>query len=150
MYNDKDYYNIVNDIVTNKEFLKLKSYKHHGITRYEHVERVSYWSYKVGKKLGLDYTAIARAGLLHDFFLISYQSVNIIDKFKVFFGHPKIALENSKKYFKLNKKEENIILSHMFPATFRLPLSFEAWLVNIIDDVGSICDRFDSIFKKKR
>ena len=142
--------NIVNDILTNEEFNKLKEYKHHGITRYDHVLRVSKWSYNYAKKHKLDYVASARAGLLHDFFLINNQKVNILYRIKVLFIHPRMALENSKKYFELSKKEERIILSHMFPLNLCIPTSREAWLVDIVDDIASIYERISSLFHKKR
>ena len=147
---DKEYLEIVNDILFNEEFNKLKEYKHHGITRYDHVLRVSRWSYNYAKKHKLDYVSCARAGLMHDFFLINNQKVNILYRIKVLFIHPRMALENSKKYFKLNKKEERIILSHMFPLNLTIPTSREAWLVDIVDDIASIYERIYSLFHKKR
>ena len=142
-----EYSEIVKDIINNEEFIKLKDYKHHGLTRYDHVLRVSKWSYKVCKKLKLDYTSAARAGLLHDFFFVNNQRVKLSYRIKVLFIHPKMALENSKKYFKLNKKEERIILSHMFPVGLCIPTSFEGWIVDIVDDVASIYDRIRNVFK---
>ena len=137
----EEYLNIVKDIINNKEFLKLKNYKHHGISRYSHVLRVSRWTYNYCKKHKLDYISATRAALLHDFFFVNNQKVSLLTRIKVLFTHPKLALENSKKYFKLNNKEEKIILSHMFPVGIRMPTSREAWIVNIIDDIASIYER---------
>lgn len=142
-----EYSEIVKDIINNEEFIKLKDYKHHGITRYDHVLRVSKWSYKIAKKWKLDYVSIARAGLLHDFFFVNNQEVKLSYRIKVLFTHPKMALENSKKYFELNKKEERIILSHMFPVGLCIPTSLEGWIVDIVDDVASIYERIKNIFK---
>lgn len=36
---DNDFYYIIEDILNNKEFQKLKEIKHHGITRYNHLLR---------------------------------------------------------------------------------------------------------------
>ena len=69
IYNDYTYTNIINDILENEEFLKIKNYKHHGLSRLEHSLRVSYYSYLITKKLRLNYIETARGGLLHDFFL---------------------------------------------------------------------------------
>ena len=66
---DKAYNYIINNIINNKDFLKIDSCRHHGITRLEHSLRVSYYSYKVSKFLKLDARQTARAGLLHDFFI---------------------------------------------------------------------------------
>ena len=42
---DEQYYNIVSDILSNDEFDKIKKIEHHGITRYEHSLKVSYYAY---------------------------------------------------------------------------------------------------------
>ena len=66
--NDCEYINIVSDILEDKKFMTIKKYKHHGITRFEHSMRVSYYSYLIAKVLGFNYKDTARGGLLHDFF----------------------------------------------------------------------------------
>ena len=43
---------------------------------YEHLIKVSYKSYKIAKKLDLDYVSVARAGLLHDFYLDGNERSN--------------------------------------------------------------------------
>ena len=141
IYKDDEYMIYVKDILDNKEFIKLKKYLHHGINRYDHCIRVSYNSYKIAKKLNLNSKDVARAGLLHDFFLVNNQKITITERIKVLFTHPKIAVENSEKYFSLNDKEKNIILSHMFPLGIVLPKYKESILVNIIDDGASIYER---------
>ena len=52
---DLDYLNIINDIIKNEKFMKIKECRHHGITRLEHSIRVSYYSYKIAKFLKLNY-----------------------------------------------------------------------------------------------
>ena len=66
---DLQYMSIVNNILNNEEFLKIKKIEHHGISRYDHSLKVSYYSYKIAKILHLDYEQTAIGGLLHDFFL---------------------------------------------------------------------------------
>ena len=67
--NSKEYKKIVKHILRNKEFKKLYNIEHHGISRYEHLVKISYYSYKLAKKLKLDYKSVAIGGLLHDFYL---------------------------------------------------------------------------------
>ena len=123
---------IVKDITNNKKFNKLKDCRHHGITRYEHSMKVAYLSYKIAKKLNLDYISVARAGLLHDFFInddLSKKSQKVSA-----FTHPYKSLENANFYFNLSKKEKNIIISHMFPTLpHKIPHYKESILVSIID-----------------
>lgn len=139
-YDNYEYKNIVNDILCNREFKKLEDYKHHGINRIEHSKRVSFVSYKICKRLGLDYVSAARGGLLHDFFLNKYVKKERTD---LLFNHPDIALYNSNKHFKLNNMERDIIKSHMFPVNMKcIPKCKESYVVSIVDKIACIYERF--------
>lgn len=137
-YQDREYMVLVSDILYHNEYEKIKDITHHGLSRYDHCVRVSYYSYKVTKALRLDYAKVARAGLLHDFFLEENESKNIKGKITNWIKHPKKAVDNSKHYFNLSDKEEDIIASHMFPVAIRTPKYLESWLVVLIDDFVSI------------
>lgn len=132
--NDKLYMDIIAPILENKDFNKLKDIEHHGVTRFDHSMKVSYYSYKLSKVLKLDYTEVARAGLLHDFFLSS-EDRSAKDRFISTFTHPKKAVNQTKKYFELSEKEENIIHSHMFPLYCSLPKYAESWVVSLVDKI---------------
>lgn len=131
---DKEYSQIVREIIKNDYFKKTYNIEHHGISRLEHSLKVSYYSYKIAKKINLNYIAVARGGLLHDFFLEGNER-NKIKKFTDTFVHPKKALITTQKYFKISNIEENIIVSHMFPIYFSIPKYRESVLVNIVDKV---------------
>lgn len=124
---------IINDILANKSILNLKLYKHHyAYTRLEHCLSVSYYTYVICKFLHLDYKSAARAALLHDLFF--YDCEDKISRPKNHIkNHPKIALENANKLFNLNKKEQDIILKHMWPLTFSPPKYLESFIVTIVD-----------------
>lgn len=137
MYNDSEYINIISNILENKKFSNTKNCKHHGISRFEHSLRVSYYSYKITKKLKLSYIETARAGLLHDFF-ITDELKGKSKKFRLII-HPYKALENAKKYFILNEKEEDIIINHMFPTLpHKIPKFLESWIVSFVDKIVAI------------
>ena len=123
---------IVNNILDNDEFLKIKSIEHHGISRYDHSLKVSYYSYKIAKILHLDYEQSARGGLLHDFFL-SPEDRTQKDRLKSVFTHPKQAVLMAKSEFELTKKEEDMIRSHMFPINLSVPKYAESWIVSMVD-----------------
>ena len=131
---DKEYKRIVNDILKNKEFKKLHNMEHHGISRWEHLIKVSYHSYIIAKKLKLDYQSVARGGLLHDFYLDGNER-SATAKFFDTFIHPKKALTTSILNFKINKIEQDIIISHMFPIYPNIPIYKESVLVNLVDKV---------------
>ena len=123
---------IVNNILDNDEFLKIKLIEHHGISRYEHSLKVSYYSYKIAKALHLDYEQTAVGGLLHDFFL-SPENRTQKDRLKSVFTHPKQAVETAKSQFDLTPKEIDMIRSHMFPINLSVPKYAESWIVSLVD-----------------
>lgn len=135
--NDSQYWEIVDEIITNPEFLKLKDFWHHNSSIFEHCVNVSYASYQFGKKHHLDYVSLARGGLLHDFFLYNWRE----DRFQKWgnfknshaFRHPHIALENAERLFSLNDMERDIIVKHMWPITLSPPKYKESLVVAWID-----------------
>ena len=131
---DKEYKKIVKDIFRNTEFKKLYNIEHHGISRMEHSIKISYYSYIIAKKLKMDYISVARGGLLHDFFLNGDER-NSKERFLDTFTHPTLALKTTKENFEINKIEENIIVSHMFPIYLSIPKYKESFLVNLVDKV---------------
>lgn len=143
---DIEYTNLVEDILMNKEFNELDKIEHHGLSRYNHCLKVSYYSYKIAKKLRLDVKSVARAGLLHDFFFSDDERTQFERVFSTFV-HPKKAVQNSKRIFGINELEENIILSHMFPVSLiELPKYAESWVVNTVDKTVGM---YEFIFKFK-
>lgn len=145
-FDNYEYNNIVNDILCNREFKKLESYKHHSTTRLDHSRRVSFYSYKICKKFELDYVSAARGGLLHDFFMNNYSSG---DKKDLLINHPEIALYNSKKHFQLNEKEMDIISSHMFPVNIKVKPKFkESYIITFVDKIACMYERFSGCKNK--
>lgn len=133
---------IAKDIINNDKYRELIKENHHGLTRYDHSLRVAKKTYNITKKLNIDYVSATRAALLHDFFTdTDFGDIKGIEKGKV---HPKLALNNAKKYFNLNKKEEDAITSHMFPLTLMPPKSLEGIVVSVADKGIAIyeCSRF--------
>ena len=135
---DFEYIDIVRDIINNEEFLKLKFYRHHDNTRLDHCLKVSYNTYKLAKKFNLDYKAAARAGLLHDFFYGDLRYINVIERKYMLNAHPYFAYYNASKIFKLNEKEKNMILSHMFPISYEVPRYKESILLDLVDDLEAL------------
>ena len=136
---DYEYMSIVDDILSNEEFGKLKDIRHHEQTRLKHSLKVSYYAYKTAKKMKLSYKEVARAGLLHDFYLGQVNEQKTFkDKVLLFTTkHPNEAVMNSKKYFDLTDKEIDIIRSHMFPVDIKIPKYAESWIVSVVDKVVS-------------
>lgn len=128
-----EYLKIIDDILKNEEVKKLRLYKHHySYTRLEHSLSVSYYSYLICKFLHRDYISAARAGLLHDLFFYDCESKETRPKNHIK-NHPMVSLENANKLFSLNKKEQDIILKHMWPITRKTPKYIESFVVTFVD-----------------
>ena len=139
-YLERKYNVLVKDILDNKEFNKMGDIVHHGLDRRGHLLRVSYYSYKVCKLLGLNYESAARAGLLHDFFFENKKDSNLNERLITLVKHPDYAVKNASEYFELNDMEKNIISTHMFPVSLKVPKYAEGWIVNIVDDVVAVAE----------
>lgn len=143
--NDLQYLNIIKNYVNNDKFQMTKSIEHHGITRFEHSLKVSYYSYKIAKYLRLDYVETAIGGLLHDFF-ISEDDRSTLDKLESTFTHPKKALSTALEEFDLSIKQKDMIRSHMFPINLSVPKYMESWIVSLVDKCVAV-DEFSHKFK---
>lgn len=141
-YENDEFYQIIDDIISNDKFIEIKYIRHHGITRYNHSLRVAYYTFKITKKLKLNYKEATRGALLHDFFT---DEVKELKSSKALRRHPEYALANAQKYFKLTPLQEDIIVKHMYPVTKKMPKYKESWIVDIIDDVCSLYERTYSI-----
>lgn len=131
-----DFELISQDIMERAKFQSLKNDPHHGLTRYDHVLRVARNTYRLSKVLKMDYESATRGALLHDYFNDSdYRSTKGLKKGSM---HPVIALNNARREFNLNNKEENIIVSHMFPMGNVKPNCKESWLVTVVDKIVAI------------
>lgn len=128
---DISFDDIAESIIKTDKFNELKNESHHGLTRYMHVMRVSKFTYKISKCLGMDYVSATRAALLHDYYTSSdFDDITEVEKLNV---HPIVAKANALKDFKLNEIEQNAIEAHMFPMGKALPKYKESWVLTTVD-----------------
>ena len=110
-------------------------WRHHGSnTCLDHSLFVASRSFRCARVLGLDWSAAARAGLLHDLYLYDPKDKSAHPGIQCF-DHPRAAARNAERLTALSDKERNIILSHMWPLGGALPRSAEALLVDLVDTV---------------
>ncbi len=146
IYNDKDYMNIVKDIISNEKVQQMKQYRqHYSVNCFDHCLYVSYNLYNICKKYNLDYKSAARAGMVHDLFLYDWRKREDGRKGLHAFTHPKIAYKNASKIFKLNDKEKDIILKHMWPVTPEFPKYKETFLMTYVDKYFACAERSISL-----
>lgn len=127
---------IANDIISTDKYQSLKDDPHHGLNRYIHSMNVARKTYFVTKFFRMDYVSATRGALLHDYFNdCEYRSTKGLKKGAL---HPVIALNNARREYNLNPKEENIIVSHMFPMGEVIPNCKESWVVTTVDKVVAI------------
>lgn len=134
---------IIKDIVENDTVQQMRNFRQHYDTScFDHCYKVALISYIICKKLNLDYISAARAGMLHDLFLYDWRIREPGRKRFHAFHHPRIALNNSLKIFSLNKKEQDIILKHMWPITVIPPKSMEAFIITFVDKYCALLESY--------
>ena len=113
------YLNYVSDLMQDTAVQSMRLLPQHraGVSCYHHSVLVSYASSRVCDWLGLDARAAASGGLLHDFYLYNWRDAASHPGIRHGSQHPEVALRNARARFSLTWREEDIILSHMFPYT---------------------------------
>ncbi|MCI6350223.1 MAG: HDIG domain-containing protein [Tenericutes bacterium] len=126
----EEYNELIKDIITNDKVKSMDNFiQHCDTTTLEHSKEVSYLCYKICKKLKLDYKSATRASLLHDFYLYEWRTNK--ERWHEF-KHPYIALKNAEEEFNLNRKEKNMIKTHMWPLTIIPPSSLEGLVLTLV------------------
>ena len=132
------------DILTSDGMMSEKNFLQHGtVSVYEHSVSVAIMCISISRFLAhyfyikTDERSLVRGALLHDYFLYDWH---VSDKSHRLhgFSHPKIALKNAQRDFKLNKIEKNMIVRHMFPLTFPPPKYREGMILCIADKLCAL------------
>lgn len=138
---NEEYLTIVGDLLEHETVQQLEEFVHHKVTnRLAHSIAVSYKSFRLAKRLGLNEVAIARAGLLHDLFFYDSADKHEVGGKGHNYEHPRIALENALEITDLSDLEQDIILKHMCGATRDLPKYRESFVVTLMDKQCAICE----------
>ena len=121
-------------LLASPQVQSMKQWRNHfSITCYEHSMFVSYTAFRLARRFGWDERAAARAGLLHDLYLYDPRQPGSHQGNQCF-AHPKAALSNAWALCgSMTPKEENIIISHMWPLARKMPRYRESFVVNLAD-----------------
>jgi len=122
------------DLYYTPEVQGLEKFEQHlDINRLQHITSVSYLSFRMCRKLGLDWQTAARGGILHDLFYYDWRENDWSHRPHGYL-HPGFALKNARELCgPLDKKTENIIMRHMWPLTLTPPRYKEAFIVSMAD-----------------
>lgn len=139
-------------IVNSEKFKIEKKFRQHGFTSvYDHSINVCKTCLSLSNRLHLnvDEESLIKGSLLHDYFLYDWHDNDPSHRLHGI-RHPRFARDNALRDFGLNEKEENMILSHMFPLGYVLPKSKESIILCICDKYCACQETFDfmEIFRK--
>ncbi|MBR3665593.1 MAG: HDIG domain-containing protein [Ruminococcus sp.] len=138
----EEFYFYIKDLLDSDVVNQMKNFRHHySTTCYQHCLNVSYYNYLICRKLGLDAKKAARAGILHDLFLYDWRDTPRKKGEKPHgMRHPQIALENAKQNFDISKREEDMIVKHMWPLTLKLPRYAESYVIVMTDKYAAVLE----------
>lgn len=146
---------LLESLMNHQMIQKMHHYNHHGnVTTFDHSVNVVCLSCLFANKFHLNDSQIENiiiGGMLHDFYLYDYHGNRIRKNGIHAWTHPKTALTNALKHFKLNHKQHNIIRSHMYPVCFlHPPKCIEAWIIVLADKCCAISEYFyDSVLHRQ-
>ena len=101
----------------NREFIQ-----HGTLSVYDHCVHVAMMCLQISEKLHLRVKRheLIRGALLHDFFLYDWHEPVLAHKIHGF-THPKKAMNNAVKHYRITDTEKTMIRRHMFPLTLVPP-----------------------------
>ncbi len=148
---DKQFMACITDILNTPEVQSLKKFEQHlEINRLQHITSVSYLSFRICRKLSLDWQTAAKGGILHDLFYYDWRENDWSHRPHGYL-HPGFALKNARELCGvLDKKTENIIIRHMWPLTPIPPRYKEALIVSLVDKYCATKELNISLSKKYR
>ena len=131
---DPDFFSYIGDLYCTDEVQSMRQYPQHSDTnRLDHIRAVTYMSYILSKRYSLDVKAASRGALLHDLVYYDWHDPDTSHR-PHGFRHPAFAVLNAKLLNpEITKKEERIILRHMWPLTLIPPSSREGFIVTFSD-----------------
>ncbi len=132
------------EIILSDGMQSTKKYIQHGDTSvYEHCINVACLCVLIATcfHIKVNQRNLVRGALLHDYFLYDWHVTDNSHKWHGF-THPRTALRNARKSFKLNKIERDMILRHMFPLNITPPRYKESIILCLSDKIYAIFETF--------
>lgn len=159
--NEPEFFSYIGDLYCTPDIQSMRQYPQHSVAnRLDHIRAVTYMSYCLAKHFCLDVRAASRGAMLHDLCYYDWHDADLSHR-PHGFRHPAFAAMNAKLLDpSLTKKEEKIILRHMWPLTIIPPSSKEGFIVTFADKYcasmemqmtknESVRNKFEEILSKK-
>jgi len=147
------YQELYESLYNDPRILRLKDIQQHrGSNTYYHILKVTRTAYRYARRslMHVNYEDLITGAMLHDYFLYDWRK----DRSKLKrhgHRHPKIAKANAIRDFQVNKRVQNIIVSHMWPINcFHFHTCLEGHLVSLADKSVSIREALTSRKYKER
>ncbi|URA09744.1 HD domain-containing protein [Thermospira aquatica] len=141
-------------MVRRRIYLRLNTIRHHDNSILYHnlrVARVAYrWAMFLKKFFSrhIKTKALIRGALLNDFFFYDWRREKPPSGKLHAFEHPRESAKNAHYYYRITRRERNIILSHMWPLGI-WPRYSESWLVSMADKWVSLKEFLRKWLKKE-
>lgn len=143
----QQYLACIEDLIATSTVQRLSQFLQHGDSdRLQHSLSVSYYTFVLARRLGLDGRSAARGALLHDLFF--YYSQERKGTSWHVTHHPKEALANAEAAFTLNDIEREMIVCHMFPFAPFLPRYAESYLLSMVDKYCAIQEGLSYVIRR--
>lgn len=137
----REFYAVVGELTSRAEVRRLRDTIHHRCySRYYHSLHVAYLTFRITKRLRLDYVSATRAAMLHDFFYFEWKRAKLSRSDGYVWKHPIIAYKRARRLFPINEKEKDIIVKHMWPFANGVPKYAESWIVCAVDTLQAIIE----------
>ena len=99
----KEFCQTTGELLGSEQVRMMGRWCHHNrITTLDHSLFVAYWSFRAARALGLDETAAARGGLLHDLYLYDSRDKSAHPGWQCF-DHPRAAARNAQELTKIGR-----------------------------------------------
>jgi glycyl-tRNA synthetase beta chain/uncharacterized protein len=126
-------HSLVDDLLAHPKIIETQSHIHHGVAKYDHLLRVTRYSYKLAVIMRADVRVCTRAGMIHD---IDSRYGNLVN-------HGAVAARWAAEYGEDTAVCEAIV-GHMYPLG-PAPTTREGWILSLADKAASVADLTDYV-----
>lgn len=119
---------LIEDLLEHPKVQETRDHVHHGIPKYDHLMRVTRYSYHLARWSGADVRVCLRAGLIHD----------IDSRYGSLTNHGGVAARWAATYGE-DEAVCRAIVGHMYPLG-PAPTTREGWILSIADKAATVAD----------